>query len=553
MDVLILAAGLSSRLSNYTHDIIPKYLINLDNNTGLYYLIDYWNKYSENIYLVIHSKFNLITSFYIKEILFKYESKIKIINYDNSDGTAFTLSHILNNDLKNISCDNLLITWCDLYPVGNINFKKIKKNRASPNNIHIFTYGNKCRYHLDKDNNIVHSPGSDGNIIGIYYFQNYKKFLLDAEKSFNNDIVIFLSEIGTINNIQLEFIVDYGDQEKLLTILNSSINNKLNCRYFNSLTVIHSNKLLKKGLEENGKKIIQKEIEWYRYINNLEDRSFIHYLPHIYDYYDSAYLMEYKKACIPLYQYFNKYQKLIDSLESFQEKSIKIAEYNIMKVTILKNIMDKIDLLHSSDTIYMSKKIFVNNLKKEIFDKVIQRKKNIDSLLNYFGPITIVNNINILSFDNILNKCKNILTNYYETMDEYKYSIILGDCTFSNILIDPENISNIFFIDPRGYFGESKIHGPIEYDYAKILYSLSGYDQFNNGYFNIKSINKENYSLEIDIKSVDIEDKIKNYYFNKVHEAFVVIIWLSLAEYCKNDIWKCLAAYYNGMYLGTKI
>ena len=68
MDVLILAAGLGSRVSKYTHDSIPKYLINIDNHTGLYYLINYWNKYANNIYLVINSNYNIITKFYISNI-----------------------------------------------------------------------------------------------------------------------------------------------------------------------------------------------------------------------------------------------------------------------------------------------------------------------------------------------------------------------------------------------------------------------------------------------------------------------------------------------------
>ena len=46
MDVLILAAGLGSRVTKYTHNIIPKYLINIDNNTGLYHIIKYWEKKS---------------------------------------------------------------------------------------------------------------------------------------------------------------------------------------------------------------------------------------------------------------------------------------------------------------------------------------------------------------------------------------------------------------------------------------------------------------------------------------------------------------------------
>ena len=68
MDVLILAAGLGSRVSKYTLNIIPKFLINIDDNTGLFYIIKYWEQYAENIYLVIHSHFYEITQFYIDNI-----------------------------------------------------------------------------------------------------------------------------------------------------------------------------------------------------------------------------------------------------------------------------------------------------------------------------------------------------------------------------------------------------------------------------------------------------------------------------------------------------
>ena len=44
MDVLILAAGLSTRLNKFTHNLLPKYLIDIDGHNGLYYLIEYWQK-----------------------------------------------------------------------------------------------------------------------------------------------------------------------------------------------------------------------------------------------------------------------------------------------------------------------------------------------------------------------------------------------------------------------------------------------------------------------------------------------------------------------------
>jgi hypothetical protein len=116
-------------------------------------------------------------------------------------------------------------------------------------------------------------------------------------------------------------------------------------------------------------------------------------------------------------------------------------------------------------------------------------------------------------------------------------------------LINADNISDIVFIDPRGYFGTSLIYGPIEYDYAKVLYGISGYDKFNFNEFNIKRIDNE--SIEFEINGFYFDKKIINKYFNKVHKAYLVLIWLSLAEYNKNNIWKCLGSYYYGLYLGS--
>ena len=188
-------------------------------------------------------------------------------------------------------------------------------------------------------------------------------------------------------------------------------------------------------------------------------------------------------------------------------------------------------------------------MKKEIYDKVYDRKSIINDFIEYFGKINNVNNVKIDTFDNIMEKCKKIIIEYYETDEKYDYSIIFGDCQFSNILINPINILDIIFIDPRGYFGNSMIYGPIEYDYAKVLYGISGYDRFNFNYFNMKKIDHE--SIEFDITGFYYNKKFIDTYFNKIHKAYLVIIWLSLAEYNKNNIWKCLASYYYGLYLGT--
>jgi len=541
MDVIILAAGIASRLSKFTHNIIPKYLVNLDDNTGLYYIVKYWNNYANKIYLVIHSKFNIITNFYIKNILKEYSDKIIIINYNNYDGTAYTLNYILKNELKDKNIKNLLLTWCDLYPKDDIDFNKLN-NSSTSNNIFVFTNGNKCRYNLTDENKIIHSEENNGNIIGIYYFQNFKKFNLDKE-CINNDIVIYLDKIGNIINFSIDHIIDYGDEIKMNYIIENKnytkkLSNILNCRFFNNIEIIDKTKLLKKGITDKGKEIIKKEKNWYEYTKSFDINNLI---PKIFNIYEYAFLMEYKENYVTVNDYISN-----NINDNINDNNINNDD---IKKIILKNIIDKIKVIHNLEKINVTKVFFFNNLKKEIYDKIIERRNIIIDFINYFGNIKKVNNITIDSFENILNKCKNIIVKYYETIDIYEYSIILGDCQFSNILINKDNLEDIVFIDPRGYFGDSLIHGPTDYDYAKILYAISGYDNFNLNYFNVDHIDNENINFEI--KGIFFEKNIINKYFNKVHKAYLVIIWLSLAEYNKNNIWKSLASYYYGLYLGT--
>jgi len=531
MDVIICAAGLGSRLVNYTHDILPKYLVNIDDNTGLYYIIKYWNKYANNIYLIIHSKYITLTDFYIKSMFDKENyNKIKIINYDNSDGTAYTLNYIINNKLSETLLNNFIITWCDLYLT-----EPLYQSRFTKSGIYIFTYGNNCRYLLDTETNQIINRDNecDGNILGIYYFHNIKSFKIDCELSLNKDIVVFLNELseGQLFNYKVESIIDYGDETKL-NKLHNDIKIDLRCRYFNQLTILDSEnespKIFKKGITDKGKELIKNECEWFKKV------PYQTFLPRIFNFYEYGYIMEYMKNYIPLYQFLKHH--------SSNKK---------MSNKILKSIFNNLAKLHRIEKTKISEIIFFNNLKIEIFDKLHFRQKMIKPLLDYFGNIKIVNNIEIMSFDEVLNKCKDIIIKYYKALEKYEYSIIMGDCQFSNILINPLDINSIVFIDPRGYFGSTKIYGPVEYDYAKVLYGISGYDDFNCNKFNIKSITSD--SLNFDINPILFDEILIKYYFNKVHRAFMVIIWLSLAEYTKNDIWKCLCSYYHGLYLGTKL
>ena len=94
--------------------------------------------------------------------------------------------------------------------------------------------------------------------------------------------------------------------------------------------------------------------------------------------------------------------------------------------------------------------------------------------------------------------------------------------------------------------------GPPEYDYAKILYALSGYDAFNNDpFFHISCIQNNNITFEIK-NHFDLFDKLPKKILNKTTLAMVTIIWLSLAQYNINNVLKCIASYYYGLYFYSK-
>ena len=68
MKLLIVASGLATRVYSYTYQKIPKYLISLDHYFGLYYMIQYWKQYVDEIYIVIHPYYKKITEYVNFEI-----------------------------------------------------------------------------------------------------------------------------------------------------------------------------------------------------------------------------------------------------------------------------------------------------------------------------------------------------------------------------------------------------------------------------------------------------------------------------------------------------
>ena len=547
MDVLILASGKSSRLANYTKNKIPKYLLNIDNYPALVTIINYWSKYSKRFFLVIHEDYNELTNYVIQQFLNKLKDQIYIFNYNHQDGTAYTFQHIYKNHLKNFDIQHLLISWCDILPKEDLNTnifnqqisqipdnqKKIEIPKTLQNQLHVFTYGNNCRYILNNENEI--KPHKNGNVIGIYYIQNFNYSFENIEK--NKDIVEYFnsqSSFNTIKDYKLQDLLDFGDEEKYVSIIdfhNSA--NKITCRSFNEIS-INNNIFLKKAINDKGIEIIQNEMNFYKFLNNQENATeIINLFPKILNFYDSAFSMTYLSDYTNLYKYLNQFK------EPFQQE---------INETIIKKVIQNVEKLHNYQKKIIPKTQFLYDIKNETYDKLNIRMKNIQTIINYFPKFIKVNDVYIDPYEKIVQKINKYLFNYYETLNIFEYHIIHGDTNFSNILINPTN-QDIKFIDPRGYFSSSKIFGLVDYEYSKILYGISGYDHFNNHHFTIQSMNEK--EIYFNIPKINVSEEFINENFNKIHKILLVVIWLGLAEYNKNNIWKCLTSYYYGLYLGT--
>jgi hypothetical protein len=504
--VVICASGKGTRLLPITKNI-PKLLVNVDNENILEKIINFWKKYSKKFVIIIDSEYNIIVDFYLKLFDIQYE----IINVDcnNGEENSYTLNMSLKDD-KFIN-KKVLITWCDIFPVTTIS-----ENLFDDKNI-IFTYKNYGRYDAH-NNNIIKKPY--GNIIGIYYISSFKKLNIFEPKMDICDC--YKKNFGDFNTYEIENLVDIGDYSKLCEIVHKK-NNLYNTRYFNKLIDLQNDIIQKEATCLYGEKIISYEMLFYKY-HNLNN------IPEIIYFGENYFKMKKILNAKPAIEVFN---------------NCNIVEQR----EIMKNIINNIDKIHKVEISDISINNLLIDLRIEFYDKVLKRIENINNLLSYFNQIKTVNNKTIIrDHVYIINDIYRKIKNYYiERNAKTKYNTIHGDPHMSNILVDENN--KIWFIDPRGYFGNTKLFGLKEYDMSKIIYSLSGFDEINSNNKHFFIIN-ENQNID-----VNINNNMDNYldlfleYDRDILLCMTILHWFGLTDYSKNNIHKCVSSYYYGIYL----
>lgn len=493
--IIIQAGGKGTRLEGLTRNK-PKCIVPINNLPIIFYAFQKFK----------NAEFSIIADYKI-DVLEKYlntfasQYNFKIIKAEKSG----TISGIKEAFLNYQDDEPFMVMWCDLILPDNFDIPLKKGNYIG------ISKDFECRWSF-VDNQFIKSPSKEDGVAGLFIFEN-KKVLSEIpdEGAF----------VGWLKNQDIKFnrLDLYGTKE-IGTLLSYSDNtNDIPCcRPFNSME-FKGDIVIKSAVNDQGKKIASDEIAWYKHVKEL---GYIN-IPEIYS-----------------------YEPLV--MKRVQGKNI--FEYDCLTKTqkreILKKLIDSLKDLHNLEP---SQPVNIADVEENFYNKTFDRLSKIKKLVPFMGDEFIKINGNY--YKNVFfleDELKEIIKRFYPT----EFYLIHGDCTFSNLMFDTFNMKAIL-IDPRGYFGKTKFYGDVDYDWAKLYYSLKGsYDQFNRKKFTLDIRDKD---VEFAIKSNGWED-MEEFFFdslpavNKDKIKFLhAIIWLSLTTYAWEDYDSICAAFYNGVVL----
>ena len=276
---------------------------------------------------------------------------------------------------------------------------------------------------------------------------------------------------------------------------------------------IENNLFYKKAKNDYGKKKLINEINVYKFIliNQIDFP-----IPKLYGISSNEICMEY-----------------LENYENFWK--LKFDK------NLLKKILNYLDKLHQGIKISVDPSIYRRDLLCETKDKILERKKEFQSIIDKYRFIKKVNNVVLKKYNDILNIINDEMEKFLKN-NKCNYCVIHGDCQFNNIMVNGHEIK---FIDPRGYFGHTQLYGLKEYDLAKICFALTGYDEFDGRDIQDLDINHDNIYIKINIISDDL------FVNNKFLTCLMLSIWLANPHCFKENEYKCITSYFMGLYLAS--
>lgn len=486
--IIVQAGGKGTRLEHLTKNK-PKALLPVENLPMIFHL---FRKYPEKKFVVIGD--------YKKEVLRRYLKAFANVNYIMTEaegtGTCAGISKALSMIPEN---EAFMLIWSDLILPESFELPKEDGNYIGVSQ----TF--PCRWSYE-NGILAEKPSTENGVAGMFVFQN-KAVISDVDNS--GEFVRYLSGkqidfgiCGLAGTREFGLISEY---EKL---------NEVKCRPFNKITEANG-RLIKEAIDDQGKKLAEDEKNWYRYTKSAKVRA----LPEIYN---------------------------MDPLEMEKINGRNVYEYTDLteaeRLSVLTKIINSLKELHDIG----KQPCDMFSVWEAYASKTFKRLEKVRALVPFANEKYITINGR---------KCRNVFfceDELERRLLDYKckeFSFIHGDCTFSNILL--RNDTEPVFIDPRGYFGKTKLFGDPAYDWAKLYYSVAGnYDQFNLKRFVLDIADD---SISLAIKSSGWEGMEEDFFkltdTNKEDIKLLhAIIWLSLTTYAWQDYDSVCGSFYNGIY-----
>ncbi|BBF23564.1 NTP transferase domain-containing protein [Sutterella megalosphaeroides] len=497
MHVIIQAGGKGTRLEGLTRNR-PKCLVPVNNRPMIFWAFEAFKDH--DITVICDYKQDALVKYLAA---FGPQYRIRVVDADGK-GTASGIRNAIQNFNDN---DPVVVLWCDLLFHQNWSMPNIMKAPIEQNLIGLSgTF--PCRWSFD-NGRLKHSASSSAGVAGFFVFKN-KDELADVPKE--GALVPWLQS----RDIQFTpFYLENIDEVGTMRVF-ESYSSPAVCRPFNEV-IFNEDTVTKRGIDDQGRKIAVDEIAWYKHVKNLGFEA----IPKIHSF---------------------------EPLVMERIRGHNIFEYDCLTMSEKRKIIDGIvNGLKSLHNLEPAHPAVVSDLDDNYIDKTFKRLEKVEDLVPFAREEYI--RINDRYYKNIFydrDSLARILRNFYPQ----EFKLIHGDPTFSNMIYDRVN-GKVYFIDPRGYFGKTKLYGDVDYDWAKVYYSLVGnYDQFN----------RKKFAIEIGTKGVELAVRPNNwadmedYYFDQLDgvsktkiRALHAVIWLSLTTYAWEDYDSICAAFYNGI------
>lgn len=493
MKIIVQAGGFGSRLEGLTRNK-PKCMVPVDNLPIIFHA---FKKFPDEEFIIIAD--------YKSDVLEKYLSAFAgDYKYQLIKSTKKGTVSGINTALKNLTEDeSFMILWCDLILGENFKLPEKIDNYCGISKNFI------CRWSY-KDNVFVKTPSYEDGVAGLFIFKNKNELTGLPEEG---ALVDWLKEQNKVFTR-----LDLADTYEIGTLLayEQKENNKKRCRAFNTIEFTDT-EVIKKPLGAYGEKIADDEISWYKHVKDLGFEN----IPNI-----------------------SSYRPLVMNRVTGKN----LFEYDFLTMSQKKKIVESvIQAFNELHHLEAPQPVNLKSIEMNYITKTFERLEKVRKLIPFADQEYI--RINHRYYKNVF-FCKEEFVKELRSIFPDHFSLIHGDCTFSNIMFDTFNMKTVM-IDPRGYFGETKFYGSEDYDWAKIYYSLVGnYDSFNRHKFTLDIRENE---VELAIRSNNWED-MEEYFFDclknvskKTIKLLHAVIWLSLTSYAWEDYDSICGAFYNGL------